>query len=103
MKQIFYLIVLPIFILIVNNLVSKEKPKTFVSYLDILLRSLPHLYGYMLLLYYLGMENIADTGWAPITMITVLVPISIIALLLKFFFWLYLRIISKDCFGKNTS
>lgn len=77
----------PIVILILNYLLATETPKTFTDYLNVLLYALPHLWGYMFFIYFLGMEKYVDTGYSPITLITFLTPTTIIALLLKLFLW----------------
>ena len=78
----------PIIILVLNYLFANETPKTFTDYLNVLFCALPHLWGYMFFIYFLGMENYIDTGYAPITLVTFLTPITVIAILLKIFFWI---------------
>ena len=87
MMPFVYTILIPVLIIAINYLVTKNRPQRASDYINILVRSLPHQYGYMFFLYYLGNEKIADTGWAPITLITFLIPISIILILLKIFYW----------------
>jgi galactitol-specific phosphotransferase system IIC component len=87
MIHLVYTLLMPVLILVINYWVTQKKPKDISDYINILVRSLPHQYGYVFFLYYLGNEKIADTGWAPITLLTFLIPISIVALLLKLFYW----------------
>ena len=72
MMPFVYTILIPVLIIAINYLVTKNRPQRASDYINILVRSLPHQYGYMFFLYYLGNEKIADTGWAPITLITFL-------------------------------
>lgn len=88
MMPFIYTILIPVLIIAINYWVTKNRPLKASDYINILVRSLPHQYGYMFFLYYLGNEKIADTGWAPITLITFLIPISIILILLKIFYWM---------------
>ena len=76
----------PILILVINYLVTNPRPRILSEYVDVILRSLPHLFGYMFFLYYLGNEEIAYVGWGPITLFTFLIPITVIVLLLKLYF-----------------
>ena len=86
-----YTIVIPILIVIINYLVTKNKPRKASGYIDILLKSLPHEYGYMFFLYWLEEEQKVNTGWAPITLINVLFPITVVLLLLKMLNWIFSR------------
>ncbi len=80
--DIAYLVLGP-FAIILANYIASGRPRSFIGYLDVLLKARPHLYGYLFFLYYLGMERIADTGWAPITLMIVLVPITVLAVLIR--------------------
>jgi hypothetical protein len=66
-----YAIAIPILIVVINYLVTKNKTQKASVYINILLKSLPHQWGYAFFLYYLEQEQKVDTGWAPITLITV--------------------------------
>jgi len=81
----------PVLIIVLNYWATKVKPINISDYVNILIRALPDEFGYMFFLYYLDTEKIVDAGWAPITLVTFLIPISIILLLLKIFFWLKLK------------
>jgi len=84
--HLIYSILTPLLILGLNYLVM-AKPLSFERFIHLLFRSLPHLFGYILLLYYLSVEYGVDVTWAPITLITFLTPIAILVIILKLFFW----------------
>lgn len=82
-----FAIVLPV--LILGALYYKRKPslKVFSEYIDFVYRALPFMAVYALVLYYLETENLVDSGYAFLTIITFLIPISIIVLVLKLNYW----------------
>lgn len=84
--HLIYSLLIPILILGLNYLVM-DKPFSFERFVHLLFRSLPHLFGYIFLLCYLSAEYDIDVTWAPVTLITFLIPIAILVIVLKFFFW----------------
>ncbi len=85
-----YSILIPLLILGLNYLVM-DKPFSFERFIHLLFKALPHLFGYILLLYYLNAEHDVDVTWAPITLITFLIPLAISVIILKLFFWIKKR------------
>lgn len=85
-----YTIVIPILILLVNYFVTKNKPKKVVEYIGLLLRTIPIVFGYAFFLYFLEREKHINTSWAFYTVIFFLIPITIIALVMKLYYWIRL-------------
>ncbi len=82
-----YAIVVPLLILAFYYIGTKTKPANFSEWIDLLLTSLPSIWGYVFFLYYLERENKLHTGWADLGIATFLIPITIIVVLLKLFYW----------------
>jgi hypothetical protein len=74
------------FLILVANYLATLKCKHKTQYTDVLLRTLLWTFGYTFFLYYLDAESLLDAGWAFITLITFLIPISVIIILLKLFY-----------------
>lgn len=87
MIQLILVIVVPLLIVFLHYVFERKTNSILITILDAVFKSLPNQFGYMFFLYYLGMENIIDTGWTPITLIIFLIPITIIVLFLKLILW----------------
>jgi len=83
----FYALMLPIIILVIAYYKSTPTPKDFYGYLTLLFKSFPSLFAYGFFLYFLDMEKYIDTGWSFYSLMFFLVPIAIIVLFLKVFYW----------------
>lgn len=83
-----YSILIPVLILVVGYFVNKPKPKRVTEFVNFLFKMLYHLWGYSFFLYYIDTEKFVDAGWANLNLFIYLVPISIIIILLKMFFWI---------------
>jgi len=83
----FYTVVIPIVIVVLGYFFKKPKPKFFTEYISLLVQSLPYLFCYAFFIYFLEMEHYINIGWGFYTLIFFLLPIAIIALILKLFFW----------------
>ena len=86
--QYLFVILIPVLILGANYWASKHKPKKVDKWVNLLLKTLPHEWGYTFFVYYIDMEQKVDTDWAFLTLIMVLLPLTGIILLLKIFYWL---------------
>ena len=75
----------PALIIVIHFFVFKIKLEHFSDLISILFRSLPFLFAYTFLLYFLSMENYLDTGWAFYSLLFFLIPISLILAILKLF------------------
>jgi branched-subunit amino acid transport protein AzlD len=76
-------------LLILAALYYKRKPrlKVFSEYVDFAYRALPLGFVYALILYYLETEDLVDSGYAFLSLITFLIPLAIIVLALKSYYW----------------
>ena len=83
-----YIIFLPLLILVMGYALKVPKPKSSYDYIRLTSKTLPYLFCYSFLLYYMEMENVIETSWAFYTLLFFLIPIAIIILLLNFYFWL---------------
>lgn len=91
-----YVIAIPLMIIGLNYLIMRRKPKSISGYIDLLLRSIPHEFGYVFFLYYLDMEHNVDTGWSVITLFTFLIPISVLVIAFKLFYYIKRRNTVKE-------
>lgn len=82
-----YVLFIPVLILVVDYGLSSPKPRVISEYINLLLKAMPHEFGYAFLLYYLDNEKNIDTGWSFLTLIMLFIPITAILLLLKLFYW----------------
>lgn len=80
-------IVIPFVILFIVYFSKRNKPQNFVGYLNLFLGSLPSMYGYSFLLYYLEREKFIQTSWTTYSIFFFLVPITLIAVSIKLFLW----------------
>jgi hypothetical protein len=83
-----YVLFIPVLILAIDYGIAKPKPRKVSEYISLLLKAMPHEFGYAFLLYYLDNEKNIDTGWSFLTLIMFFIPITVIVLLLKLFYWL---------------
>jgi hypothetical protein len=86
-----FAIVIPIVILVILYYIRKPKLYKLSNYIDFIFSVLPFLAVYTLLLYYLETENIINSGYAFLALITFLIPIAIIISILKLYYWLRKR------------
>ena len=82
MKFYSYTIAIPILILFINYYFINQKPKKIIDYVEFVLKSVPSLFGYAFLLYFLESENYIDTSWAFYTVLFFLIPITLLVLLI---------------------
>lgn len=80
-------ILIPFVILFIVYFSKRNKPQNFVGYLNLFLSSLPSMYGYSFLLYYLETEKFIQTSWTTYSIFFFLVPITLIAVSIKLFLW----------------
>lgn len=83
-----YTIFVPILLLLVNYIFTDPKPKTLINYVGLFLRTSVYLFAYAFMLYFLETEDYIDTSWAFYSILFFLVPVIIIALLIKVFYWI---------------
>lgn len=76
-----YTLLIPLLILGANYLATKPKPRKVSAHINVLLKALPHEWGYMFFLYYLETEKDIDIGWGALTVFFFLVPITVIVLI----------------------
>lgn len=55
-------------------------PKDFFGHIKVIIKVLPYIFLYALLLYFLQMENYFNSGWAFISLMFFLVPITVIVI-----------------------
>lgn len=82
-----YTILVPLTILSIGYYSSKTKLRGFRSFVSFMSKHLVYLFLYGLFMYYLEMENYIDEGWVFYSLMFFLIPISIIILLCRLFFW----------------
>jgi len=82
-----YTIVVPFLILMVNYFFSRVKPKRFNEYVDLLIKTVPHIFGYAFLLYFLEREKHINTSWTFYSVLFFLIPITVILFVLKLYYW----------------
>jgi len=81
-----YTIFIPLGIIFLVKQLSKSFISSFRGIVSLLFKSLPYLYGYGFLLYYLESEKKIATGWKAYSFFFFLIPISLIILFLKSYF-----------------
>jgi hypothetical protein len=74
--------------LLAAYLLSKVKPNKFSDYIKLITRTLPYLFLYGFLLYFLEMEKIITAGWVFYSLMFFLVPIAAIILCIRLFYWI---------------
>lgn len=81
-----YTILIPLVIVFVVQRLSRYSISSIKGIADLLFKSLPYLYGYGFLLYYLESEKFISPGWNTYSFFFFLVPGSLIILFLKAYF-----------------
>lgn len=81
-----YVIVFPLVILLLGGYLKKEKLNTFGGITSCIFRMLPTLWLYVFFIYFLEMEEYIDIGWVFYTLLFFMLPISIIVIIIEFFF-----------------
>jgi len=82
-----YTIVIPLLLLIVGFLVTNTKSRKSKSLVNIIFKMIPHLFGYAFFVYFLEMEEYINAPWAFYTIIFYLIPLSIITIIFKIYFF----------------
>ena len=80
-----YTLVVPSLIMISGYFLSKVKPKKFHEFIRLITKTLPFLYCYCFLMYYLEMHY-TISGWVYYSILFFLLPGSIIVLILHLYF-----------------
>lgn len=83
-----YTYLIPVLILGISYYSTNPKPQKASEYVNLLLKALPYELGYMFFVYYIDREQHVDTGWSFLSLITILIPITVIVLLLKLVYWI---------------
>ncbi len=84
----FYTLILPSIILGISYYVTPVKPRKFYEYVNMLVKTLPFLFAYGFLLYFLEMGGKIDSGWSFYSFMFFLVPIAVIIILFKVFYFI---------------
>lgn len=84
-----YTILIPILILLINSSITKHRKAC--EYVNLLLKTIPNIFGYAFFLYFLENEHYISSDWTFYTVLFFLIPITAIVLLLKL-----------SCFIKNA-
>lgn len=92
-----YTILIPLVIILIVYFVKGKNGKGIKGIVDLLYKSLIHLYLYGFVLYYVKLEKFLDTGWSFLSFMFYFVPISIIVLLAKLIYWIR----SKKSYPEN--
>jgi hypothetical protein len=87
MAHLLHVLIVPVAIVLMHYYAVRPFSKSMQGHVDVITKSLPNEFGYMFFLYYLGNEEILEVGWAPITLLIFLTPITLVALLLKAYYW----------------
>jgi hypothetical protein len=82
-----YTIFVPALILLIGYYLSNPKRKGKSGYIDLIIKRLPYFFLYSFLLYFLEMESYINSGWAFYTILFFLIPVTLIVLLLKMYYW----------------
>ncbi len=90
-----YTYLIPVLILGINYYATNPKPQRASEYVNLVLKTLPYEFGYMFFVYYIDREQHIDTGWSFLSLITILIPITVIVLLLKIFYWIKNKKLSR--------
>ena len=81
----------PILIFLLNYFLRRKVNMSILDYIKILIDASVHLFGLAFLLFFLYYEKKLDTGWSPISIITLNIPFLVILILL----YLYFKFIRK--------
>lgn len=83
-----YSVLIPLLIMFISYYLTTQKPKKASEYVSLLLKIIPSLFGYAFFLYFLESESYINSDWTFYTVIFFLIPITVIAILLKVFYWI---------------
>ena len=86
-----YTIVVPILILAFNYFFSRIKPEKFIEYVDLLIKTVPHILGYAFFLYFLEREKHINTSWTFYSVLIILIPITVILLIIRLYYFVKSR------------
>jgi hypothetical protein len=81
-----YTILIPLGIIYIVQLFVRTSIFRFRGIISLLFTSMPYLYGYGFLIYYLESEELISPGWKAYSYFFFLIPISLVIFLLKVFF-----------------
>jgi len=81
-------IFIPFFIVYLVFIITKTKLEQPLKYINILFKSLPFLIVYFFLIYFLSLAEILDTSWAPYTILFFFIPVLVITIFAKIYYWL---------------
>ena len=82
-----YTVLIPILILLLGSYIANPRPKKIPDFVNLIFKMIPHFFGYTFFLYFLEMEGYIDTGWTFYTVLFYMIPISIIVIVLKIFYF----------------
>ncbi len=83
-----YTILIPILILVLGYYWVSPKPKKISDFISLIFKMIPHCFGYAFFLYFLENEGYIDANWSFYTMLFFMIPISIIIITLRIFYFL---------------
>jgi len=84
----YYTYLIPLIIIGLNFWFTKKTIKKISEYVKVMFRAIPHLYGYLFFIYYLGQEHEIDTGYSTISLTIFPIPISLSIFLLRIIYWI---------------
>ena len=86
--MMFYIctIFVPVLMLLVVYFISNTKPRVFIDYVGLVLKTTPYLFGYSFFLYFLEKENFINTSWTFYSILFFLIPITVITMVIKIFY-----------------
>lgn len=76
----------PIVIFLLNYYFRKKQTMKILDYIKILIDFSIHMFGFAFFLLFIFYEKKIDTGWSPISIFTLNIPLLIILILLYIFF-----------------
>ena len=81
----FYVLIIPILIIIAGYILKVPKPKSFFDYLRFFIGIIPFFFGYSFIIYLLEDKKVLGSGWAFYSFMFFLLPVSFVALSLYLF------------------
>ncbi len=81
-----YTILIPLGIIFIVQLFVRISIFRFRGIINLLFTSMPYLYGYGFLIYYLESEELISPGWKAYSFFFFLIPVSLIIILFKSYF-----------------
>jgi hypothetical protein len=79
----------PFVILLVNYFLRRKSNMKIIDYIKILIDVSIHLFGLAFLLFFLYYEKKIDTGWTPISILTLNIPFFIILIIAYLYFYYF--------------